>query len=39
LIEIKGRQFFKNNGTMQNPWNHIEDELYVEKQCENHFRQ
>lgn len=34
LIEIKGRQFFKNNGTMQNPWNHIEDELYEAKhQC------
>ena len=33
-IDLKGDQFFKNDGTMQNPWNHDEDELYEAKhQC------
>ena len=34
LIEIKGDQFFKDDGTMQNPWDHSQDALYEAKhQC------
>ena len=34
LIEIKGDQFFKDDGTMQNPWDHSQDALYeAKRQC------
>ena len=34
LIEIKGSQFFREDGTMQNPYDHSMDELYKAKhQC------
>ena len=34
LIEIKGDYFFKEDGTMQNPYDHSQDELYEAKhQC------
>lgn len=34
LIEIKGKQFLKKDGTWQNPWNHELDNLYEAKhQC------
>ena len=34
LIELKGNHFLKNNGTWQNPFNHLEDERYEAKhQC------
>lgn len=34
LIEIKGNQYFKKDGTMQNPYCHFEDGLYEAKhQC------
>ena len=34
LVEVKGSQFFKKDGTMQNPFNHDEDEKYeIKKQC------
>ena len=34
LIEIKGDHFFKEDGTMQNPYNHSQDDLYEAKhQC------
>lgn len=33
-IELKGDQFFKSDGTMQNPFNHTQDALYEAKhQC------
>ena len=33
-IEIKGEQFFKEDGTMQNPYDHSQDEIYEAKhQC------
>ena len=33
-IEIKGDHFFKDDGTMQNPWDHSQDALYEAKhQC------
>lgn len=32
--EIKGRHFFKKDGTMQNPWCHAQDGIYEAKhQC------
>ena len=34
IIEIKGDQFFKEDGTMQNPYDHSQDEIYEAKhQC------
>lgn len=34
LIEIKGDHFFKEDGTMQNPYDHSQDGLYEAKhQC------
>lgn len=34
LFEIKGDQFFKKDGTMQNPYNHSEDSLFeAKRQC------
>lgn len=34
MIEIKGDHFFKEDGTMQNPFDHSQDELYEAKhQC------
>lgn len=34
IIEIKGDHFFKEDGTMQNPFDHSQDELYEAKhQC------
>ena len=34
LVEVKGRHFFKEDGTMQNPWDHSLDALYEAKhQC------
>lgn len=34
LFEIKGDQFFKKDGTMQNPFDHTQDDLYEAKhQC------
>ena len=34
LVEIKGDHFFKDDGTMQNPWDHSQDALYEAKhQC------
>ena len=34
LVEIKGAQFFKADGTMQNPYDHTQDDLYEAKhQC------
>ncbi|MBO6031825.1 MAG: hypothetical protein J6Q22_10330 [Prevotella sp.] len=31
VVEIKGAQFFKANGTMQNPYDHRQDDLYEAK--------
>ena len=34
LVEVKGDHFFKEDGTMQNPYDHSQDELYEAKhQC------
>lgn len=34
IIELKGNQFFKEDGTMQNPYDHSQDALYEAKhQC------
>ena len=34
LVEVKGDHFFKENGTMQNPYDHSQDSLYEAKhQC------
>ena len=34
LVEVKGDQFFKEDGTMQNPFDHAQDALYEAKhQC------
>lgn len=34
LVEIKGTHFFKEDGTMQNPYDHTQDDLYEAKhQC------
>ena len=34
VIEVKGDHFFKEDGTMQNPWDHSLDALYEAKhQC------
>lgn len=34
LVEVKGDQFFKEDGTMQNPYDHTQDDLYEAKhQC------
>lgn len=34
IVEIKGDHFFKKDGTMQNPFNHMQDDLYEAKhQC------
>lgn len=34
LVEIKGKHFFKEDGTMCNPWAHSQDEIYEAKhQC------
>ena len=34
LYEVKGDHFFKEDGTMQNPYNHAEDSLYeAKRQC------
>ena len=34
LVEVKGDHFFKEDGTMQNPYDHSQDGLYEAKhQC------
>ena len=32
VFELKGDQFFNKNGVMQNPYNHLQDKCFAEKQ-------